>query len=108
MTTVDQTEQTDGPEEPRAVPVRHRGRWVASAIVLFVVVVAIHSVATNPRFGWGTVGDYLLALGILAGLVKTLELTVIAMVVGVRLGVLLTVMRLRLSALVSAASWVYC
>src|SRR3954464_7433567 len=107
MTTVDQTEQTDGPEEPRAVPVRHRGRWVASAIVLFVVVVAIHSVATNPRFGWGTVGDYLFTHRILSGLVKTLELTVIAMVVGVLLGVLLAVMRLSPNPLVSGASWVY-
>jgi len=87
MTTLDEAERTQRPETLRAVPVRHRGRWVVSAIVLFVVVVAIHSVATNPRFGWGTVGDYLFAHRILAGLVKTLELTVIAMVVGVLLGV---------------------
>src|SRR4051812_7232449 len=107
MTTVDETERTERPEALRAVPVRHRGRWVVSAIVLFVVVVAIHSVATNPRFGWGTVGHYLFTHRILAGLVKTLELTVIAMVVGVLLGVLLAVMRLSPNPLVSGASWVY-
>src|SRR3954471_2821518 len=107
MTTVDETERTERPEELRAVPVRHRGRLLAGAIVLFVVVVAIHSVATNPRFGWGTVGHYLFAHRILAGLVKTLELTVIAMVVGVLLGVLLAVMRLSPNPLVSGASWVY-
>jgi polar amino acid transport system permease protein len=107
MTTLDQAEETARPEELRAVPVRHRGRWVVSAIVLFVVVVAIHSVATNPRFGWGTVGDYLFTHRILSGLVKTLELTVIAMVVGVLLGVLLAVMRLSPNPLVSGASWVY-
>src|SRR3954468_181911 len=107
MTTVDETERTERPEALRAVPVRHRGRWVVSAIVLFVVVVAIHSVATNPRFGWGTVGHYLFTHRILAGLVKTLELTVIAMVVGVLLGVLLAVMRLSPNPLVSGASWLY-
>src|SRR3954466_7770680 len=107
MTTVAPAERTERPEALRAVPVRHRGRWVVSAIVLFVVVVAIHSVATNPRFGWGTVGHYLFAHRILAGLVKTLELTVIAMVVGVLLGVLLAVMRLSPNPLVSGASWVY-
>src|SRR3954465_15904659 len=107
MTTVDQTEQTERPEELRAVPVRHRGRWVASAIVALVVVVAIHSVATNPRFGWGTVGHYLFAYRMPSGLVKTLELTVIAMVVGVLLDVSLAVMRLSPNPLVSAVSWVY-
>jgi polar amino acid transport system permease protein len=107
MTTLDHAERTERPAELRAVPVRHRGRWVASAIVLFLVVVAIHSVATNPRFAWGTVGDYLFTHRILSGLVKTLELTVIAMVVGVLLGVVLAVMRLSPNPLVSGASWVY-
>src|SRR4051794_15326108 len=107
MTTVDPAERTERPEALRAVPVRHRGRWVVSAIVLFVVVVAIHSVATNPRFGWGTVGHYLFTHRILAGLVKTLELTVIAMVVGVLLGVVLAVMRLSPNPLGSGGGWVY-
>jgi polar amino acid transport system permease protein len=107
VTALDQVEQVERPEALRAVPVRHRGRWLASAVVLFVLVVAIHSVATNPRFGWGTVGDYLFTHRILSGLVKTLELTVIAMVVGVVLGVVLAVMRLSPNPLVSAASWFY-
>jgi polar amino acid transport system permease protein len=107
MTALDQAQQVDRPEELRAVPVRHRGRWVASAVVLLLVAIAIHSVATNPRFGWGTVGDYLFTHRILAGLVKTLELTVIAMVVGVVLGVVLAVMRLSPNPLISGASWFY-
>src|SRR5690349_20784675 len=107
MSALDEAQRTERPEELRAVPVRHRGRWVASAIVLFLLVVAIHSVATNARFGWGTVGDYLFTHRILAGLVKTLELTVIAMVVGILLGVVLAVMRLSPNPLVSGASWVY-
>jgi polar amino acid transport system permease protein len=98
---------TARPEEIRAVPVRHPGRWVASAIVLFLVVVVVHSVATNPRFGWGTVGDYLFNTRILHGLVKTLELTVIAMVVGIVLGVVLAVMRLSPNPLVAGASSFY-
>jgi len=102
-----QAQGTQRPEELRAVPVRHRGRWVASAVVLLLLAIAIHSVATNPRFGWGTVGDYLFTHRILAGLVKTLELTVIAMVVGVVLGVVLAVMRLSPNPLVSSASWFY-
>jgi polar amino acid transport system permease protein len=94
-------------EALRAVPVRHPGRWVAAVIVVLLVVVAAHSVATNPRFGWGTVGDYLFQPRILRGLVKTLELTVIAMVIGIALGIVLAVMRLSVNPLVSSFSWFY-
>jgi polar amino acid transport system permease protein len=89
------------------VPLRHPGRWASGAVVLFLIVVAVHSVATNPRFGWGTVGDYLFNGRILHGLVLTLELTAIAMAVGIALGVLLAVMRLSPNPLVSAASSFY-
>ncbi|MBI5105196.1 MAG: amino acid ABC transporter permease [Solirubrobacterales bacterium] len=95
------------PEEIRAVPVRHPGRWIASALVLLLIVVAVHSVATNPRFGWGTVGDYLFDARILRGLALTLELTAIAMVVGIALGVLLAVMRLSPNPLVAGTSSFY-
>jgi polar amino acid transport system permease protein len=98
---------TARPEDIRAVPVRHVGRWVAAAVVLLLVVIAVHSVATNPRFDWGTVGDFLFTSRILDGLVKTLELTVIAMVIGVVLGVVLAVMRLSANPLVSSFSWFY-
>ena len=38
---------------------RRPGRWVAAAIVLVIAVALVHSVATNPRFEWGVVGNYL-------------------------------------------------
>ena len=63
--------------------------------------------ATNSRFGWGVVGDYLFSSRILHGLVVTLELTVLAMAIGIALGVLLALMRMSQSAVVSGTSWVY-
>jgi polar amino acid transport system permease protein len=95
------------PEDIRAVPLRHPWRWVTGALVLLLLVVAVHSVATNPRFGWETVGDFLFDRRILNGLVLTLELTVIAMVVGVVLGVLFAVMRLSPNPLVAVTSSFY-
>ena len=95
------------PEDIRAVPVRHPWRWVSGALVGFLIVVAIHSVATNPRFGWGTVGEFLFDSRILHGLVLTLELTAVSMVVGIALGVLFAVMRLSPNPLVAAASSFY-
>jgi len=96
--------QPGRPDLIRAVPVPRPGRWVAAAIVLGVAVALVHSVATNPRFEWGVVGDYLFSDTVLRGLVLTLELTVIAMVAGVVLGVVLAVMRLSANPLVSGGS----
>jgi polar amino acid transport system permease protein len=98
---------TGRPDEIRAVPVRHPGRWIASALVLLLVADVIYSVATNGRFGWGTVGDFLFDDRILHGLRITLELTVVAMAAGIMLGVLLAVMRLSPNRLVSGLSSFY-
>jgi polar amino acid transport system permease protein len=95
------------PEDIKAVPVRRPGRWIAAAAVLVVAVALIRSVATNPRFQWSVVGNYLFDGPILHGLRVTIELTVIAMGIGIALGVLLAVMRLSLNPLVSGASWFY-
>ncbi|HEY4451884.1 MAG TPA: amino acid ABC transporter permease [Solirubrobacteraceae bacterium] len=95
------------PEDIRAVPVRRPGRWVAAAIVLVVAVALVHSVATNPRFEWSVVGNYLFDERILEGLRVTIELTVIAMAIGIVLGIVLAVMRLSSNPLVSGGSWLY-
>jgi polar amino acid transport system permease protein len=107
---VSSPEVTDGegrPEEIRAVPVRHPGRWVAAAVVLVIAAAAINSVVTNPRFEWSVVGHYLFDERVLEGLRVTLELTVIAMAIGVALGILLASMRLSPNPLVSGSSWLY-
>ncbi len=86
---------------------RRPGRWVAGAIVLVVAAALIRSVVTNARFEWSVVGEYLFDPRILHGAVITIELTVIAMAIGIALGVLLAVMRLSPNPLVSGASWFY-
>ena len=95
------------PDQIRAVPVRHPGRWIAAAIVLFLGVALAASIATNERFGWDVVGDYFFSSRVLDGLVLTLELTVISMAIGIVLGILLAVMRLSPNPMVSSASWMY-
>ena len=94
-------------EEIKAIPVRHPGRWVAAAIVLFFAVALGNSMASNSRFEWGIVGHYFTSSRILHGLVLTIELTVTAMAIGIALGILLAVMRLSPNPLVSGASWLY-
>jgi len=102
--------RASGPEPPdeiEAVPVRHYGRWVAAAIVALIAASLIRSAVTNDRFEWNVVGDYLFDSRILDGLRITLELTVLAMLIGIVLGVILALMRLSANPLLSTASWVY-
>jgi len=95
------------PEDIRAVPVRRRGRWIAAALVLVVAAALVRSVASNPRFEWSVVGNYLFDERILEGVRVTIELTVIAMAVGIVLGVVIAIMRLSPNPLVSGGSWLY-
>jgi polar amino acid transport system permease protein len=95
------------PEAIRAVPVRHPGRLITGALVLVAGAALVWSAATNPRFEWGLVGHYLFSPRVLDGLVATLELTVIAMVLGIALGAVLAVMRESPNRLVAGGSWFY-
>ncbi len=98
---------TERPEDIEAVPVRRPGRWIASLIVLIIAASIIRAVVVNPNFEWSTVGHYLFDHRILSGVLKTIELTVVAMVIGIALGILFAVMRLSPNPLVSGLSWFY-
>jgi polar amino acid transport system permease protein len=108
VSSIQGTSQTGGrPDDIRAVPVRHPGRWIAAAVVLVIAAALIRSVVTGAGFQWSVVGEYLFDHRILAGLVVTIELTVISMAIGIVLGVLLAVMRLSPNPLLARASWLY-
>ncbi|MCB1273581.1 MAG: amino acid ABC transporter permease [Leucobacter sp.] len=74
---------------------RKRVLPIAGTVVVLVLLAGLlWDVATNERFRWGIVLEYLFHPQILAGAGLTVALTVIAMVIGVVLGVVLAVMRL--------------
>jgi polar amino acid transport system permease protein len=104
-------ERTGRPEDIKAVPVRHPGRWVAAVIIVVIAASIIRSIVTNTGpnkgFQWTWVGHFLFDSRILHGVLVTLELTVLAMVIGIVLGVLLASMRRSPNPLVSGASWLY-
>ena len=95
------------PEAIKAVPVRHPGRWIAAMIILAVTAGVIDQIVTAPNLRWDVVGSFFTAPLILKGVLGTLELTGIAMVIGIALGVALAVMRLSPNPVVSGVSWVY-
>jgi polar amino acid transport system permease protein len=106
MTEID-TPEPVRPEQIKAVPVRHPGRWVSGAIVLVLAAMLLHMLFTNPNLDWGTFQKYFFDGGILKGLVATLELTVIAMAIGIVGGVVLALMRLSANPMLSSAAWLY-
>lgn len=89
------------------VPLRHPWTWAASVLVVLMAAGVAWSVATNPAFQWPVVAQYLFDAQILAGLRRTLELTVAAMALGLVLGTALAVMRLSDNRLLSILSWLY-
>jgi polar amino acid transport system permease protein len=95
------------PEAIRAVPVRHPGRWVSGAIVVVVAAQLVHWFVTNKALQLGVVRHYLFDRSILLGVGVTLELTAVAMAMGVVLGVVLAVMRLSRNPVVSIGAWIY-
>jgi len=115
--TRDSAEQLEGkPADNVAVPVRHPGRYVAGAIILVLVVMMVHATVFarvkrgdiyQTRFGWDVVGQFFLSSQVLEALVMTIELTVIAMAIGIVGGVVLAVMRLSPNPLVSGFAGLY-
>ncbi|MET0455788.1 MAG: amino acid ABC transporter permease [Mycobacterium sp.] len=95
---------------PRVLQVRHRrhpARWAGAALILLLTIAIVFSMATNPRFEWNVVGEYLFQHAIWAGVLNTIWLTVIAMIVGTVLGTLLAVLRLSPNPLLSSPTAFY-
>ena len=94
-------------QDLRVVPVRHPGRWIAAAVIAVLVAMLVHTLLANPRFQWHVVGTNLFTHHTLIGVWHTLELTVIAMAIGIAGGIVLAVMRLSPNPIVAGASWLY-
>jgi polar amino acid transport system permease protein len=103
----DTTARPAPPEQIRAVPVRHPGRWIATAVIAVLAAMFVHMLATNPVFQWGFMVDNMFSPPVLRGARTTLVMTVLAMVVGVVLGIVLAVMRLSPNPVVAGAAWAY-
>jgi polar amino acid transport system permease protein len=97
----------DRPEAIKAVPIRHWGRWVASVIILYIFVALVYSLAKNKNLQWGVVPVWLFKDLVTRGVLRTIELTIIAMAIGMVGGTVLAVMRLSKNYVLSGLSWLY-
>ena len=120
---------TNGDAAVEVVPVRHVGRWVGVGFVVLAFAMFVHTLFSKIpsgartchliagryqchallkwRFGWTLIFHYFTNGAIMRGLVVTLELTALAMVVGIVLGVMTAIMRLSHNRLLSGVAWTY-
>lgn len=84
-------------------------RYVAVAVVLAALVLFLWSLVVNPAISWTDVANYLFNRRIMAGLLVTLEITVLSLLVGFSSGLVIAMMRLSKSAVlrVFALVWVW-
>jgi polar amino acid transport system permease protein len=94
------------PENIKAIPVRHYGRWVA-AVVIIAFLASIVYAFSQWDVNWGAIPDYFFDDQILKGVGMTVWITIASMVLGVVLGILLAVMRLSKNPVNAAIAWGY-
>ena len=88
----------------------HWRRWLAAAAIL-VVLVAIGRAFANGQIEWAYVGRFLTAKVILEGIVNTMVMAVLAMALGIVLGVVVAIMRLSpnpvLKSVAAGYTWLF-
>jgi polar amino acid transport system permease protein len=94
-------------EELTVVPVRHPLRWVAVVILAVLAAMLIHSLVVNPAWQWSYFQGYFTDSQIIDGIWVTLELTFLAMLVGIVLGIILAIMRMSPNPVLSTTAWLY-
>jgi polar amino acid transport system permease protein len=103
----DTTTRPAPPEQIKAVPVRHPGRWIAAVVIGVLALMFVHMLVTNPVFQWKFMVDNMFSPPVLRGARTTLIMTVLAMLLGVLLGIIVAIMRLSPNPIVAGAAWAY-
>ena len=103
----DTTTRPASPEQIKAVPVRHPGRYIAAVVIGVLALMFVHMLVTNPVFQWNFMVDNMFSAPVLRGARTTLVMTVLAMLLGVVLGIIVAIMRLSPNPIVSGAAWAY-
>jgi polar amino acid transport system permease protein len=86
---------------------RHPAQWVATVLVLVLVLNFGQTLFTNPSWEWAKVGHWFFSPAILTGLQLTLLATAISAVVSFAGGIVLAIGRLSSNPVLSGISWLY-
>ena len=88
------------------VPRRHYGRMIGAAVVCLALAAIVHAFIVG-QIEWDYVAEFLTVPVILKGLVNTIVMAILAMLVGITLGVVFAVMRLSSNPVLSTTALGY-
>ena len=77
----------------KVVPRRYFGRYAAATVIVVMLIGLVHAFI-NGNIEWGFVRQFLTAESIMFGLLNTITMSILAMALGVVLGVVVAVMRM--------------
>ncbi|TIR52784.1 MAG: amino acid ABC transporter permease [Mesorhizobium sp.] len=103
---MDSTERADDLSHYEHVRRTYYGRYIGAAAVLAVVVWVILAFARG-QIEWSITWDYLVSPPILAGVINTIILAILAMALGIVLGVTAAIMRFSTNPIINYASHGY-
>lgn len=88
------------------VPRRHYGRMIGAALVCIALAAIVHAFAVG-QIEWNYVAEFLTVPVILKGLVNTIVMAILAMLLGIALGIVFAVMRLSSNPVLSTTALGY-
>lgn len=94
-------------EQIDAVPLRRPGRWIAGAVAILLLALLLYGAATNSAYQWSTYWQYLFDQRISRAALMTIELSVLAMALGLVLGGVSAVMRMSDNPVLRTVAWLY-
>lgn len=86
---------------------RHYGEWLLAVAALAIAGAVAHSLYTNPNIDHRTIGKYLFNHSILSGLWVTVQLSLLAEVIGIVGGLAVALARQSHNRVLSFLAWLY-
>ena len=99
--------ETNQYSDCKVVPARYPLRMFGTVFSVLVIAVILYSVLTNEKWGWPVFATWFFSEPVLAGLGRTILLTILATISGSLLGTCLALARVSKSPLLSGLSWSY-
>ncbi|MDO4908859.1 MAG: amino acid ABC transporter permease [Corynebacterium sp.] len=95
------------PPRIEAKQLHHPGRWIAAIILGLLTLWFIISALRNEAYHWDTYRQYLFDTRIAAAAIHTVEITILAMIIGVVLGAIMAVLRMSPNPVLRGVSWLF-
>lgn len=105
--SVDEQYRHRSADHYKIIPARYPMRTFGTIIATLMIVGILYSVFTNPRWGWDIFAQWFFSEPVLAGLGRTIFLTIVGTILGSILGTFLALARVSQSPLLSWLSWLY-